>query len=51
MKQFKKDLPIYLNSFVVTMLLLNTNMNIEDFIWYGLAAISFLWYGSNKTQN
>ena len=44
----KKDLPIIINGFVVTYLFVNTSMNISDWIMFGLAAISFLYYGKNN---
>lgn len=48
-KQFLKDLPIYLNGFVVTMLLLKIpKISIFDIAMYVLAMLTFIWYGKNK---
>ena len=45
MKQFLKDLPIYLNGFAVTMLLLSIpKISIMDVTMFIMAIISFLWY-------
>jgi hypothetical protein len=44
----KKDLPIYINGFVVTYLFIHTNMTISDWVMFILAAISFLYYGKNN---
>ena len=43
--QIIKDLPIYINAFVTTYLFTETTGNIIDIIMYGLAILSFLWYG------
>lgn len=48
-KQFLKDLPIYLNGFVVTMLLWKIpKISIFDIAMYVLAMLTFFWYGKNK---
>ena len=51
MKQFIKDLPIYLNGFVVSWLFFEIPSR-GAFHWtmFGLACISFLWYGSNMKE-
>lgn len=51
MKQFIKDLPIYLNGFVVSWLFFEIPYR-GAFHWtmFGLACISFLWYGSNMKE-
>jgi hypothetical protein len=47
-----KDLPIYINGFVVAYLFTQTRCNIIDCIMFGLAIVSFLWFGMNeKTKN
>lgn len=46
--QLIKDLPIYINGFVVTYLFIKTDYNIINYIMFGLAIISFFWYGQNK---
>jgi len=40
----KKDLPIFINGFVVAYLFSQTNMNIVNWVMFILAAASFLWY-------
>ena len=47
-KQLKKDLPIYINGFVVTYLFIKTKQDPNDWIMFILAIISFLWYGENQ---
>lgn len=46
--QMIKDLPIYINGFVVTCLLWETECNVVDIIMYGLAITSFLWHDHNQ---
>jgi hypothetical protein len=46
--QLIKDLPIYINGFVVTYLFMGTKCNFIDCIMFGLAMISFFWYGRNQ---
>jgi hypothetical protein len=48
MKQFLKDLPIYINGFVVTRLFMNTPISTFDVTMFVLALISFIWYGAGK---
>jgi len=51
MKQFKKDLPIYINGFVVTSMFLRTQVTLYDALMFGLAFISFMWYGHNQKNH
>lgn len=46
--QLIKDLPIYINGFVVTNLFMETKCNWFDISMFILAIITFFWYG--KTQ-
>lgn len=48
--QLVKDLPLYINGFVVTYLFMGTKCNIIDIVMFGLAILSFIWYGINKKQ-
>jgi hypothetical protein len=48
MKQFKKDLPIYLNGFAVTGLLIYPELGAYKAFLYTLAIVTFFWYGYNQ---
>jgi hypothetical protein len=51
MKQFIKDLPIYINGFCVGFLFVsNPNIKIQHIIMFMLASISFIWYGYAKSK-
>lgn len=48
MKQFIKDLPIYINAFVVTMLAMSvTKPGLAEFFLWLLSGVTFIWYGHN----
>ena len=44
----KRDLPIFINGFVVTYLFVQTNMSLTNCIMFILAMISFLAYNKNN---
>lgn len=46
----KKDLPIFINGFVVTYLFYQTNMNLTNCIMFILAMISFLAYNNKNNK-
>lgn len=46
--QVIKDLPIYINGFVVSYLFVGTKCNFVDIVMFGLAIVSFFWYGKNE---
>ena len=49
--KFLKDLPIYLNGFAVGWLFFGIpNVGLIDVAMFGLAMITFLWYGKTKTM-
>jgi hypothetical protein len=50
MKQFTKDLPVYINGFVITKLFIATPMSTSDIVMVILAGITFFWYGYNEKQ-
>jgi hypothetical protein len=51
MKFDKSDIPLILNGFVVTLLLLSTNFSIGNLTLYAFAAITILWYGNEIKKN
>ena len=46
--QLIKDLPLYINGFAVAYLFVRTECNVVDIIMFGLAILSFFWYGRNE---
>lgn len=44
----KKDLPIFINGFVVTYLFIQVPSNLTNWIMYILAGVSFIMYENNK---
>lgn len=52
MKQFLKDLPIYLNGFAVGMLFWGIpKISVLDISMYILAMVTFFWYGKNMKRS
>jgi hypothetical protein len=49
MKQFIKDLPLYINGFSSAFIFFQIKLSFTNIIVYILLNISFFWYGYNKT--
>lgn len=48
MKQFKKDVPLYLNSFCVGYLGFNNEIGIIEVLLVVIAGVTLVWYGYNS---
>jgi len=53
MKQFKQDIPLYLNGLFAGLLLTVTDpepLSLQRLIWWGCIGLTTIWYGYNKEK-
>jgi hypothetical protein len=42
----KSDIPLFINGVAVGWLFTSTSMNVEHWIFWGIAGITLVWYGN-----